>query len=202
MLIHRWDAARDEAEWRGFVHAQGFGHLIAAGSEREYPVVVPTQIRPRGRRGCRHDPHASRPPEPDLGGARREPSRRHERGGRLGVHPGLLESRRRRGSRLWHPDDVLRRRAAVRDRRRRERSRGDRRHPPAAAGLASDRRRPGRPDRARHQAPRRSEGCASPSPRSEPSSNTAATSMPSTASQWPSGSSSAAVPAIVPPSTT
>jgi transcriptional regulator len=44
MLIHRWDAARDEAEWRGFVHAQGFGHLIAAGSEREYPVVVPTQF--------------------------------------------------------------------------------------------------------------------------------------------------------------
>jgi len=44
MLIHRWDAAIDEAEWREFVRAQGFGHLIAPGRDRRYPVVVPTQF--------------------------------------------------------------------------------------------------------------------------------------------------------------
>jgi transcriptional regulator len=44
MLIHRWDAALDETEWRAFVRAQGFGHLIAPGRDRDYPVVVPTQF--------------------------------------------------------------------------------------------------------------------------------------------------------------
>jgi transcriptional regulator len=44
MLIHRWDAAIDEAQWRAFVVAQGFGHLVAAGRDRDYPVVVPTQF--------------------------------------------------------------------------------------------------------------------------------------------------------------
>jgi transcriptional regulator len=44
MLIHPWDASVDEQEWRYFVVAQGFGHLIAAGREREVPVVVPTQF--------------------------------------------------------------------------------------------------------------------------------------------------------------
>jgi len=44
MLIHRWDAAIDETEWRDFVRAQGFGHLIAPGRDRDYPVVVPTQF--------------------------------------------------------------------------------------------------------------------------------------------------------------
>jgi transcriptional regulator len=43
MLIHPWDASIDEDEWRNFVAAQGFGQLIAAGREREVPVVVPTQ---------------------------------------------------------------------------------------------------------------------------------------------------------------
>jgi transcriptional regulator len=44
MLIHRWDAAMDDDEWREFVRAQGFGHLIAPGRERPYPAVVPTQF--------------------------------------------------------------------------------------------------------------------------------------------------------------
>ncbi|MGI8870657.1 MAG: FMN-binding negative transcriptional regulator [Mycobacteriales bacterium] len=44
MLVHPWDAARDEREWRDFVTAQGFGHLIATGRDRAYPVVVPTQF--------------------------------------------------------------------------------------------------------------------------------------------------------------
>lgn len=43
MLIHPWDAGLDEHEWRAFVTAQGFGHLIAAGRGRDVPVAVPTQ---------------------------------------------------------------------------------------------------------------------------------------------------------------
>ena len=43
MLVHPWDAALDDEEWRHFVAEQGFGQLIAAGRDREIPVVVPTQ---------------------------------------------------------------------------------------------------------------------------------------------------------------
>lgn len=48
MLVHPWDAGRDDAEWRDFVVAQGFGQLIAAGRNRDVPVVVPTQFRLEG----------------------------------------------------------------------------------------------------------------------------------------------------------
>lgn len=45
MLIHRHDDGTDDtARWRGFVEAQGFGHLVAPGRERDIPVVVPTQF--------------------------------------------------------------------------------------------------------------------------------------------------------------
>jgi transcriptional regulator len=44
MLVHPWDAGADDAEWRAFVAAQGFGQLIAAGRDRDVPVVVPTQF--------------------------------------------------------------------------------------------------------------------------------------------------------------
>jgi transcriptional regulator len=44
MLVHPWDAALDEDEWRNFVVAQGFGQLIVPGLNREVPVVVPTQF--------------------------------------------------------------------------------------------------------------------------------------------------------------
>lgn len=43
VLIHRHDAGSDDAEWRSFVVAQGFGHLAAAGWGRAVPVIVPTQ---------------------------------------------------------------------------------------------------------------------------------------------------------------
>jgi transcriptional regulator len=43
VLIHPWDAPLDESETWAFVRAQGFGHLVAPGRERELPVVVPTQ---------------------------------------------------------------------------------------------------------------------------------------------------------------
>ena len=43
MLIHPWDEGRSEQEWSDFVRAQGFGHLVAAGRNRDVPVVVPTQ---------------------------------------------------------------------------------------------------------------------------------------------------------------
>lgn len=38
------DGTEDEARWRAFVDAQGFGHLVAAGEGRSVPVVVPTQF--------------------------------------------------------------------------------------------------------------------------------------------------------------
>lgn len=44
MLVHRWDAAIDDEEWRTFLLDQGFGHLVAGGRDREIPVVVPTQF--------------------------------------------------------------------------------------------------------------------------------------------------------------
>jgi transcriptional regulator len=62
VLIHRWDAALDDEEWRRFVVAQGFGHLIAAGLDRDFPAVVPTQFALTGEEG--HDVilmHLARP---------------------------------------------------------------------------------------------------------------------------------------------
>jgi transcriptional regulator len=44
VLIHQWDAAVDDAEWRSFVATHGFGDLVAGGRDRDLPVVVPTQF--------------------------------------------------------------------------------------------------------------------------------------------------------------
>ncbi len=44
MLIHEWDAATDDAEWRAFVATHGFGDLVASGRDRDLPIVVPTQF--------------------------------------------------------------------------------------------------------------------------------------------------------------
>jgi transcriptional regulator len=44
MLVHPWDAGSSDAEWRGFVDAQGFGQLVASGRGRDVAVVVPTQF--------------------------------------------------------------------------------------------------------------------------------------------------------------
>lgn len=45
MLIHPWDAAAGEHEWRRFAIDQGFGHLAAGGGpDRRRPVIVPTQF--------------------------------------------------------------------------------------------------------------------------------------------------------------
>ena len=43
MLIRPHDAVVDEAQWRAFVHAQGFGHFVVGGAA-QVPVVVPTQF--------------------------------------------------------------------------------------------------------------------------------------------------------------
>jgi transcriptional regulator len=42
VLIHPWDTATDD-EALDVVRRLGFGHLIAPGSDRDLPVVVPTQ---------------------------------------------------------------------------------------------------------------------------------------------------------------
>ena len=44
MLVQPWDASTDPDEWRAFVVATGFGHLVAAGRGRDVAVVVPTQF--------------------------------------------------------------------------------------------------------------------------------------------------------------
>ncbi|MDA8312173.1 MAG: FMN-binding negative transcriptional regulator [Actinomycetota bacterium] len=44
MYIAPVDAGIDDDEWRTFVAAQGFGHLVASGRHRDLPVVVPTQF--------------------------------------------------------------------------------------------------------------------------------------------------------------
>lgn len=44
MLIHDWDRPIDDDEWRAFVAANSFGHLVASGADRDVPVVVPTQF--------------------------------------------------------------------------------------------------------------------------------------------------------------
>jgi transcriptional regulator len=44
MYIAPVDATLGEAEWRPFVEANSFGHLVAAGRNRDVPVVVPTQF--------------------------------------------------------------------------------------------------------------------------------------------------------------
>lgn len=44
MYIPPVDRSLGEQEWRPFVERQGFGHLVAAGRNRDVPVVVPTQF--------------------------------------------------------------------------------------------------------------------------------------------------------------
>ena len=44
MLVHPWDAALDDDEWRSWLLARDFGTLIAAGRGRDVPVVVPTHF--------------------------------------------------------------------------------------------------------------------------------------------------------------
>lgn len=44
MYIPPVDRSLGEQEWRPFVERQGFGHLVAAGRNRDIPVVVPTQF--------------------------------------------------------------------------------------------------------------------------------------------------------------
>jgi transcriptional regulator len=44
MYIAPADASIGEAEWRPFLDAHPFGHLIAAGRHRDVPIAVPTQF--------------------------------------------------------------------------------------------------------------------------------------------------------------
>jgi transcriptional regulator len=43
LLIHPWDAATDH-EWRGWLAEHDFGQVIAAGRDRNVPVVVPAHF--------------------------------------------------------------------------------------------------------------------------------------------------------------
>ncbi|MEC3978774.1 FMN-binding negative transcriptional regulator [Amycolatopsis sp. H20-H5] len=44
MLIHPWDDAKDEAEWKTWLTRHDFGQLVAGGTGRDLPVVVPTHF--------------------------------------------------------------------------------------------------------------------------------------------------------------
>ncbi|WP_238017662.1 FMN-binding negative transcriptional regulator [Dactylosporangium sp. AC04546] len=44
MLVHPWDAAATDEEWRGFLRERDFGQLVAPGRGRDLPVVVPTHF--------------------------------------------------------------------------------------------------------------------------------------------------------------
>ena len=44
MLIHPWDAAQSDEEWRAWLAPRDFGILVAAGRDRSVPVVVPTHF--------------------------------------------------------------------------------------------------------------------------------------------------------------
>ena len=44
MYVPKADRTLGDEEWRAFVDSQRFGHMIAAGAGRDYPVVAPTQF--------------------------------------------------------------------------------------------------------------------------------------------------------------
>ena len=44
MYVPRPDRPFDDSEWRAFADSQRFGHMIAVGAGRDYPVVAPTQF--------------------------------------------------------------------------------------------------------------------------------------------------------------
>ena len=54
MHIPPADRPSDPAAWRHFVVTQGFGHLVAAGRDRDVPLVVPTQFVLDGERILLH----------------------------------------------------------------------------------------------------------------------------------------------------
>ncbi|WP_037316817.1 FMN-binding negative transcriptional regulator [Amycolatopsis orientalis] len=44
MLIHPWDSAHDDAEWREWLSEHDFGQLIAGGKGRDLPIVNPVHF--------------------------------------------------------------------------------------------------------------------------------------------------------------
>ena len=50
MLIHKHDAALDDAEWRDFLRTHDFGELVLPGKDRDLPIVVPTHFIYDGER--------------------------------------------------------------------------------------------------------------------------------------------------------
>jgi transcriptional regulator len=44
VLIHPWDSALDENEWRTWLAVRDFGQLVANGVDGGWPVVVPTHF--------------------------------------------------------------------------------------------------------------------------------------------------------------
>lgn len=54
MYVPKADRTLGEDEWRSFVDAHRFGHMIAARTDGEYPVVAPTQFVLEGSEAIMH----------------------------------------------------------------------------------------------------------------------------------------------------
>lgn len=50
MLIHPWDAAHDDAEWKAWLSGHDFGELVTAGAGRDLPFVNPVHFTYDGDR--------------------------------------------------------------------------------------------------------------------------------------------------------
>ena len=54
MYVPKVDRALGDDEWRAFVTSHPFGHMIAPGAGRDYPVVAPTQFVLEGDEAIMH----------------------------------------------------------------------------------------------------------------------------------------------------
>ena len=193
MYIAPVDATLGEDEWRPFVEAHAFGHLVAPGGpDRELPVVVPTQFVLEGDTVWLHLVRAN----PVFAALAENPRVLLSVADDWAFIPSSWKVIGDEDPTLGIPTTYygavqLTGTATVHDERTSTGQRG--RHPAAPVGHAAARRRGGRPGRV----PRRtscwgSSGSPSPWSRCQPSSSTAATSTSHTAGPWSSACTSGA----------
>ena len=188
MFIAPVDATRGEGEWRPFVEAHPFGHLVApGGTERELPVVVPTQFVLAGDTVWLHLVRAN----PVFEALAENPRVLLSVADDWAFIPSAWKAIGDEDPALGIPTTYygavqLVGTATVHDERTAPGQRG--RHPAAPAGGVPARRRRGRPRRGpRGEAARDPRRSRSASSRCRPSSSTAATSTRPTGGPWWSG---------------
>ena len=107
VLIHEWDAAIDDDEWRSFVATHGFGDLVAGGRDRDLPVVVPTQFVLEGEQVILHLVRTN----PIWSAIEENPNVLLCVAGDWAFIPSSWKVIGEEDPRLGHPDDLLRGRA-------------------------------------------------------------------------------------------